>query len=240
MLFIRQLRGIFKQCSPFFFITLPIQCLTNASLVEFRLKIQLLISGLFLCSTLTGCSVMNEQECLTADWAGIGFVDGSEGEPSTKFADRSSACSEYSIKANFSEYQKGYQKGLLTYCTESHGYYIGSNGKKYQGVCPASASSSFLKGYHRGFQLYSLRKKVENAENELRAAQYTLEDRAKKIEKLKNSLIYDDLTPKQRSKKLDKIEELEALPNEINAKRHQLKRFERELKEYLIRQPEQH
>ena len=79
---------------------------------------------LMLCSTLTACSVMNQQECQTANWQALGYIDGSQGASSTQFNERSSACSEYNVRADFKQYQLGYNKGLITYCTESHGFLL--------------------------------------------------------------------------------------------------------------------
>lgn len=184
---------------------------------------------LMLCSTLSACSVMNQQECQTANWQALGYMDGSQGESSTQFNERSSACSEYNVHADFKQYQLGYNKGLITYCTESHGFFVGSHGKSYQGVCPQNTAQAFIKGYNHGQQLYTAQENVSRAERELSYEQHEIDNQKEKLNDLKNSLIYDQLTPRERREKLDEIDEINNRPNDLKRKQHQLNKLKQEL-----------
>lgn len=184
---------------------------------------------LFICSTLTACSVMNQQECETANWSALGYVDGSQGTSSSQFSDRSSACSEYNIRANFKEYQAGYNQGLAIYCTENNGFFIGSKGRSYQGVCPQKTVTLFLKGYSKGKELFSLRESVNQAEQDLRDEKNEIAHKKDKLNGLKNSLIYDKLSPRERREKLDEIEEINQRPNLIKEKTQILNKLKSKL-----------
>ncbi|PSV31485.1 MULTISPECIES: DUF2799 domain-containing protein [unclassified Photobacterium] len=172
---------------------------------------------------------MNQQECQTANWQALGYMDGSQGASSTQFNERSSACSEYNVRADFSQYQAGYQKGLISYCTESHGFFVGSHGKSYQGVCPQNTAKAFVKGYNHGQQLYTAQENVSRAERELSYEQHEIDNQKEKLNELKNSLIYDQLTPRERREKLDEIDEINNRPNDLKRKQHQLNKLKQEL-----------
>lgn len=195
------------------------------------MTIKSLTITLILCSTVSACSVMNEQECQTANWSALGYVDGSLGASANQFNERSSACSEYKVHANFNQYQASYQQGLITYCTESHGFFVGSNGNSYLGVCPQSTSALFLRGYHQGQQLFTLKNKVTQAEQALQNEQYDSEYQQQRLNRLKNSIIYDKLTARERQQKLEKIEEINQQPNLIKKQKAQLNRLKKELAE---------
>ncbi|OBU33624.1 DUF2799 domain-containing protein [Photobacterium kishitanii] len=184
---------------------------------------------LFLCSTLTACSVMNQQECETANWSALGYVDGSQGASSSQFSDRSSACSEYNVRANFNEYQLGYNQGLTIYCTENHGFFIGSKGQSYQGVCPQKTATLFLKGYNKGKELFSIRERVSQTEQDLRDEKDEIAHKKDKLNDLKNSLIYDKLSSRERREKLDEIDEINQRPNLIKEKTQTLSKLKRKL-----------
>ncbi|WP_256384836.1 DUF2799 domain-containing protein [Photobacterium toruni] len=193
------------------------------------MTIKSLTLSLILCSTVSACSVMNEQQCQTANWSALGYLDGSQGASANQFNERSSACSEYNVHANFNQYQASYQQGLITYCTESHGFFVGSNGNSYLGVCPQATSIAFLRGYRQGQQLFTLKDKVTQAEQALQNEQYDIEHQQQRLNKLKNSLIYDKLTARERQQKLEKIEAINQQPNLIKKKKEQLNQLKKQL-----------
>ncbi|MEC6907343.1 DUF2799 domain-containing protein [Photobacterium piscicola] len=193
------------------------------------MTIKSLAITLILCSTVSACSVMNEQQCQTANWSALGYLDGSQGASENQFNERSSACSEYNVHANFNQYQASYQQGLITYCTESHGFFVGSNGNSYLGVCPQATSTAFLRGYRQGQQLFTLKDKVTQAEQALQNEQYDSEYQQQRLNRLKNSIIYDKLTARERQQKLEKIEAINQQPNLIKKKKELLNQLKKQL-----------
>ncbi len=221
--------SILKKVSSFIFNNDTYKVLPFISDNKLAMTIKTLTATLLLCSTLTACSVMNQQECETANWNALGYVDGSQGAAPSQFNERSSACSEYNVRADFAQYQTGYQKGLISYCTESHGFFVGSNGNSYQGVCPQKTAAAFLKGYNRGQELHHMKERVENAERDLRMEQYDVDHQKERLNDLKNSLIYDNLSSRERREKLDEIDEINNKPNDIKRKQHELNKLRQEL-----------
>lgn len=195
------------------------------------MKIKSLTATLFLCTSLSACSIMNEQECQTANWSALGYLDGSQGVTVNQFNERNSACSKYAVRANFNEYKTGYTQGLTKYCTESNGFFVGSQGNSYQGVCTPTTANKFLKGYRHGQQLFTLKNKVSQAEQALTDEQYALEHQQQTLNDLKNSLIYDQLTPYQRRQKLEQIEDINNKPNKIRQKTKQLNHLKYQLQQ---------
>ena len=193
------------------------------------MKIKSLALSLILCSMVSACSVMTEQQCKTANWSNLGYLDGSQGASADQFSQRSSACSEYNVHPNFNQYQVSYQKGLTTYCTENNGFYVGSNGRFYHGVCPQTTSAAFLYGYHQGKQLFTLKNNITQVEQTLQSAQYDEEQQQQRLNRLKNTLIYDELPARERLRILKEIEETNQQPNLVEQEEDQLSQLKTQL-----------
>jgi ribosome modulation factor len=111
-----------------------------------------------------GCATLSKQDCETADWAKIGYDDGYQGKPHDTFLKHKEACNKHGIVANLDVYKVSYSQALVEeYCTESRGYNLGLEGRKYNDVCPKQIESEFLTGYRAGRQEYILRKERERA-----------------------------------------------------------------------------
>ncbi|WP_434362887.1 DUF2799 domain-containing protein [Parasalinivibrio latis] len=188
----------------------------------YRLK-WLLAGSLIL--VVSGCSVMNEDECRTADWYSIGYQDGANGsDMANSLGDRSSACAEYNVRVNFDQYKEGYQHGIKAFCNEASGYYAASTGYVYQGICPANLEPAFLKGYKRGRKLFEIQQEVDQAKQALDQAKWDRDYKEDQIKRLKNKLVYDDLTPRQRQNILDELEQYQSTVTDIS---HLTIRYER-------------
>ncbi len=86
----------------------------------------LLIGCFFNCST-----GLTRYECLEANWHEIGFVDGSEGEPRSKFQEHAENCLRYDVHVGREAYYRGRDQGLKAYCTQDKGFDLGILGQKY-------------------------------------------------------------------------------------------------------------
>ena len=67
---------------------------------------------------MSGCATMNEQECLSADWESVGYADGREARESTRLNKHRAACIDHGITADRNAYDRGYEKGIRTFCSE--------------------------------------------------------------------------------------------------------------------------
>ena len=114
--------------------------------------------GLIIFTMLQGCASLSKEECQGADWAGIGYQDGSQGLQENRFNDHRKACAEYKIKPDFSTYVNGRLRGLSQiYCKPRKGYTEGLNGRSYGNVCPSYLEAAFLSAYQYGHDIYKLR-----------------------------------------------------------------------------------
>lgn len=105
-----------------------------------------------------GCaSGMTKAECSGADWAALGFKDGSVGERGKLVGERTKDCAAAGLAADVVAYEEGRSQGLRSYCTPEGGFSAGMSGSKYQGVCPAEEEAAFLANLEKGARLGELR-----------------------------------------------------------------------------------
>ena len=117
---------------------------------------------------LAGCATLNENECGSADWEMIGFEDGRNGAPTARLQRHREACAKYSITPDFSQYQQGYEKGVVGFCTRRNGFERAKSGYQYQGICPVSVEANFLSGYDSGLQIYQLNQKISVLDTQIK------------------------------------------------------------------------
>lgn len=98
----------------------------------------------------TGCSLMSKKDCLTSDWEKLGFDAASSGKSSEQFNHLAQACEKYNIAANQVNFKKGYDNGLVTYCTFDSGLKRGSKGKSFKTMCDPERFSQYKKGFLAG------------------------------------------------------------------------------------------
>jgi hypothetical protein len=103
-----------------------------------------------------GCArTLTKNECLEANWHEMGRIDGSNGEPRSKFQEHAQACSPYNVHVGREAYYRGRDRGLKLYCTKDRGYDLGILGKKYNTTCPKDLQSEFHDGYIKGKKVYT-------------------------------------------------------------------------------------
>ena len=79
-----------------------------------------------------------------ADWYSIGYVDGARGYPASKIGEHRRACAEYSVRPDFGRYDEGRIAGLVEYCNPRNGYWLGTKGALYNGVCPKNLEEPLI------------------------------------------------------------------------------------------------
>lgn len=169
-----------------------------------RIKGRLALLAL-VCTGLSGCASMNESECEVANWRQVGYIDGTEGWPESRFADHQRACAKHGVTADLNTYRVGRIEGLRSYCQPARGFQFGLDGRTYNGVCPPNLAPQFLTAYHDGRQIYDLRDRVEEATSDMER----LADRIEAIEEqsfdVEQRLRNPDITPEERDRLLDKL-----------------------------------
>lgn len=134
-----------------------------------------------LVALIAGCSTMNQEECIRADWRLIGEADASKGLHSSVLDEYREDCAEYAIVPDRDQYFLGFDRGLERFCTRSRGFYFGKEGGNYRGTCPAEKEPAFLLGYEPGHELFM----IEDRLNEIRTG---LRDGERKIYQLRETI----------------------------------------------------
>lgn len=125
-----------------------------------------LITGV-LALMLAGCATLSEDECLSGDWRGIGFVDGAEGYRPERVGEHREACARFGVTPNLSAWNAGYEEGLDRYCTPQNGVQIGASGGTYRGVCDGPRAARFMPAYQEGAAYWSVKSRLLDAEGDL-------------------------------------------------------------------------
>jgi Protein of unknown function (DUF2799) len=132
-------------------------------------SLKLFASALLLLA-LSSCASMNESECLALDWRTVGYEDGVAGYSGDRIAHHRKACGKHGVTPDLDAYQSGREQGLREFCQPENGYRLGLHGAGLASSCPADLKADFQSSYDQGFELYGLRSRVANAENELEAS----------------------------------------------------------------------
>ncbi len=185
---------------------------------------------------LSGCASMSADECLTVDWATIGFEDGSRGYTADRLGSHRKACAKHGVAADLAAYQRGHAQGLESFCQPGRGFNHGANGARYNGVCPAHLEPEFLEAFNAGAKLHSLRSSLATATSLIHSKEAEKEDAEARIVTAQFELISDETTSEQRVQLLIELKELAQRIGELDAEIEQLvadrARIEQELQYY--------
>jgi len=132
--------------------------------------------------SLLGCATnLTRHQCLEADWYEIGFIDGREGEPRSKFQEHAESCSQYNVSVGREAYYRGRDQGLKIYCTQDKGFDLGILGEKYNHICPQELESNFLAGYNKGQKANNSRSKISTLEQRLQLIETQIQSKKKQL-----------------------------------------------------------
>lgn len=160
---------------------------------------------------------MSADECTTSDWHAIGFEDGAQGYTTEQFSNRRKACAKHGVTPDFEAYKAGRKKGLRQYCQPARGFSLGKNGTRYNGVCPGKLEPAFVDAYNHGFQLYTLRSRVNSATAQINAKEHELDDVNNQIRGAEARLISPETTMEDRVLLLSDLKELSERTGELEA-----------------------
>lgn len=133
---------------------------------------------------LTGCSTMNKEECLSADWRMIGLKDGEQGRLLSQVGEYGKQCGEYGVTPDQDRYASGREEGLKVYCTEASGFNQGKRGYEYKGVCSPENRDEFMSGYKIGQKYYEAQSEISTLESQISSNDSDIERDAERIQKL--------------------------------------------------------
>lgn len=134
----------------------------------------IVIAGLALLQA--GCATMNQDECLTGDWALVGYQDGTNGYPPSYMDKHAKACAAYGVRPDVTTYLDARERGLFEYCTPPRGFREGRTGRKYFGVCPPPTVSGFLAGYDDGLRVHAAEEHRDDIRRDVRRFEQRMDD----------------------------------------------------------------
>lgn len=114
----------------------------------------------------SGCASLTEEQCQSQEWQKIGREDAIQGRTTARMNEHTKACKRYGIVPNPVEYKKGYDVGLVSYCTIENGFKVGRKGYYYLKICPVEREASFLSGYERGKEIHRIESSIAEAKSD--------------------------------------------------------------------------
>jgi len=139
----------------------------------------MMIKAVFLlctCLLLTGCATLSREQCQRGDWFEIGSSDGQAGQPLSRLEQHQRACGEYGLAVDQQQYVSGHAQGLEEYCQLDNAIRSGLEGNRYQGVCPPALDTAFERANRTAYQVYRLRKDLDQVEDQLRQQERRLRE----------------------------------------------------------------
>jgi hypothetical protein len=106
------------------------------------------------------CATMTAEECMVADWYGIGQADARAGRTSSYLANRAGDCAEAGYPADSEAWYQGFADGLGWFCAIDNGFRFGLDGQRYQQSCPPDLEPAFLEGFELGQSIHATRARV--------------------------------------------------------------------------------
>lgn len=117
---------------------------------------------------LASCASVSREECLAGDWVSIGQRDGASGQDGpAQFARHIRACEKVAVVPDQTAWARGYQQGLVRYCTPAVGLEEGLAGRSYRGVCPVATQAAFLEGLNVGRAVHDQRRVISEINSEI-------------------------------------------------------------------------
>jgi hypothetical protein len=125
------------------------------------------------CATLLGgCSSLSQTECQSANWKEIGYEDGSRGARPARADEHRESCAKHGIAVDRDAWERGYARGLETYCTPENALQLGLRGGDYAGVCPPALDLDFTSHWRAGRVVFDQRQRVARLDERRRELEY--------------------------------------------------------------------
>ena len=166
-------------------------------------------TALFAFAALKGCATMSEADCLTADWAVIGEVDGQRGRPLSELNRYRRQCAEYGVIPETQVYTEARERGLATFCTPGNGYREGRSGARDELVCPVALAAGFQHNHRLGRAVFTSLGRLRNTGSSIQSARSEIEDLRSDIEEREAELDSDEFSDEEKERKRDEIDSME-------------------------------
>jgi hypothetical protein len=167
--------------------------------------------------SVSSCATISEEECIAGSWEEIGFRDGENGKSRSKLADYAKTCVKYNVAPDRATYFRGYEQGLLRYCTYDKGFSSGEYGNSSNAECQSVPDNGYFAGYEDGRAVWVINQEYKGL---IAAYDRTIDD----ILNIRTRLETEDLEPKERKSLRRKLLRLEDSREDV---RIDIRAFER-------------
>lgn len=103
-------------------------------------------------TTISCTTPISKEECRDGDWNAKGFQDASHGISQKAFEDHAKTCEKQGYRVDRELYERGYAKGLESFCTYQRGFKYGLEKRPNPQNCPPELAGEFNKGFDMGVQ----------------------------------------------------------------------------------------
>ncbi|WP_167496345.1 DUF2799 domain-containing protein [Desulfopila sp. IMCC35006] len=170
----------------------------NGLKIDLSKVVNRLLAAVLFGLLVSGCAAMSKKECLNAQWQSVGFEDGAKGYQASRIGEYRTSCAEYNVAPDVDAYMQGRLQGLAQWCTPSNGYYQGTRGAVYNGVCPEALASDFEFAMSEGRAVYDYLQKIQDYEMFLARLHREYGAIGKQISSMESELVSDQVQPGRR------------------------------------------
>ncbi|MCQ8185605.1 DUF2799 domain-containing protein [Parvularcula maris] len=144
------------------------------------------------------CATLSENQCNVADWEMLGVEDGQNGQTVARYNRYVEDCGRHGIAPDRVSWQRGYDRGLESFCTPQGVYQAGLRRRGSPSACGGDPDL---------FRIHRAASNFAGAESLLRSAELTIDRlidstfrRERDMERIEDRLINDDdLTAEERN-----------------------------------------
>ena len=126
--------------------------------------------------SLSGCATLNEAQCGSGDWFGIGAADARGGYTADRLALHEKACAKYALATDPEPYYAGYREGLVSFCVPTEAFLLGRRGAGYFHQCPAEIERDFIPAYDLGSDVHAVEQDLARIDIEIAQLREEVDD----------------------------------------------------------------
>ncbi len=117
---------------------------------------------------LASCETLTDDQCLAADWARIGFADGTEGKSPQHIQAHARACADVGVTPDQRAWLRGREQGLRLYCTPEKAYRVGRRGGSIREGCTAAELTRMDPAYDWGRNYWRIELEIDDLRSDIR------------------------------------------------------------------------
>jgi hypothetical protein len=162
---------------------------------------------LLFCTNAAWCE-LSARDCETGDWRVIGYQDGRNGLAADAFDGHAAQCQTLGFDADPEAHLLGWNEGIADFCSETNGFDLGAEGKRFRNPCPTPYSAAYRNGFQTGRQVYLAEAEIAELESMVVALSDELKRVTRAQQEAETQLIRGDASPTERYRWLEETKYL--------------------------------